>query len=452
MGYLGNAPADQAVQIGDGVVDTDQLAADAVTSAKIEDNAVDTEHLADDAIEAAELASDAVVNLSVASGAAIATSKLTGAVTSISSHGLGSLATLSTVAAATITDNSVGADELNVSGDGSSGQHLISDADGTFSWATPSSFNADAAQVFNESGADADFRVEGSGQANALFVQGSDGNVGIGNASPGSKLQVGTTTMGLGSGMTFQVGESNSSQYIATIVNYDVTGYGTILGHLDDGTNDRGILQAMSGNGVNDLPSVRFIVKTNGNVGIGTTGPDTLLVIGGTSGTGRITPATDNVGYIGESSHRWQAIYAVNGSIQTSDERQKTEITDTSLGLDFIKQLRPVSYKWKVGGYDVGDGVEIELEPEEVDSEGNVIKTAVMGLPKKEEIAGKRNHYGLIAQEVKEVLGDADFGGWVIDDLDDSESTQSLRYNEFISPLIKAVQELSAKVEALENA
>jgi hypothetical protein len=79
--YLGNAPADQAVQIGDGVVDTDQLAADAVTSAKIEDNAVDTEHLADDAIEAAELASDAVVNASVASDAAIAASKLSGVIT-----------------------------------------------------------------------------------------------------------------------------------------------------------------------------------------------------------------------------------------------------------------------------------------------------------------------------------------------------------------------------------
>ena len=86
-----------------------------------------------------------------------------------------------------------------------------------------------------------------------------------------------------------------------------------------------------------------------------------------------------------------------------------------------------------------------------MDSEGNLIKTAVRGLPKKEEIAGKRNHYGLIAQEVKEVLGDTDFGGWVKDNLYDSESTQSLRYDQFISPLIKAVQELSDKVEALEN-
>ena len=47
--------------------------------------------------------------------------------------GLGSLATLSAVGAAQITDNSVGAAELNVSGNGTSGQALLSDGDGTFS-------------------------------------------------------------------------------------------------------------------------------------------------------------------------------------------------------------------------------------------------------------------------------------------------------------------------------
>ena len=50
--------------------------------------------------------------------------------------GLGALATLSSVDAATITDNSVGAAELNVFGNGSSGQYLISDGDGSFSWNT----------------------------------------------------------------------------------------------------------------------------------------------------------------------------------------------------------------------------------------------------------------------------------------------------------------------------
>ena len=47
---------------------------------------------------------------------------------------LGSLALLNAVGASQITDNSVGAAELNVSGNGTSGQVLTSDGDGTFSF------------------------------------------------------------------------------------------------------------------------------------------------------------------------------------------------------------------------------------------------------------------------------------------------------------------------------
>jgi hypothetical protein len=54
-----------------------------------------------------------------------------------SNLGLGALATLSAVGAAQITDNSVGAAELSVTGNGTSGQYLVSDGDGTFSWVTP---------------------------------------------------------------------------------------------------------------------------------------------------------------------------------------------------------------------------------------------------------------------------------------------------------------------------
>ena len=281
----------------------------------------------------------------------------------------------------------------------------------------------------------------------AVLTLTSAGKVGIGTTSPEGLLHIdGANAVS----SSLVVGDQSGTEDAAIFM---LAGTGVRGCKLATRHSINGFEISMSdgdGNTSNFTPAL-VITDDTRNVGIGTTNPDILLVIGGDSGTGRILPSTDNVGYIGESSHRWQAIYAVNGSIQTSDERQKTEITDTSLGLGFIKQLRPVSYKWKVGGYDVGDGLEIELEPEEVDSEGNVIKTAVRGLPKKEEIAGKRNHYGLIAQEVKEVLGDTDFGGWVIDDLDDSESTQSLRYDQFISPLIKAVQELSAEVEALKN-
>jgi hypothetical protein len=67
--------------------------------------------------------------------------------------------------------------------------------------------------------------------------------------------------------------------------------------------------------------------------------------------------------------------------------------------------------------------------------------------------AGRRTHYGLIAQEVKAALdaaGVGDFAGWVLGDKDDPSSTQGLRYDQFVAPLIKAVQELAARVAALE--
>jgi hypothetical protein len=62
---------------------------------------------------------------------------------------------------------------------------------------------ANGAAVFNEQGLDSDFRVEGVGQANALFVQGSNGNVGIGTNNPTSKLEVnGNITLSSGGGKT----------------------------------------------------------------------------------------------------------------------------------------------------------------------------------------------------------------------------------------------------------
>jgi hypothetical protein len=55
----------------------------------------------------------------------------------------GALATLNVVGAAQITDNTVGAAELNVSGNGSSGQILKSDGDGSFSWVADSQVSVD---------------------------------------------------------------------------------------------------------------------------------------------------------------------------------------------------------------------------------------------------------------------------------------------------------------------
>lgn len=58
--------------------------------------------------------------------------------------GDGALATLDAVGSTEITDNSVGAAEINVSGNGTAGQALVSDGDGTMSWDDVGTLNVDA--------------------------------------------------------------------------------------------------------------------------------------------------------------------------------------------------------------------------------------------------------------------------------------------------------------------
>jgi hypothetical protein len=149
--------------------------------------------------------------------------------------------------------------------------------------------------------------------------------------------------------------------------------------------------------------------------------------------TGGFRPVTDNSQALGTSGQRWTAVFAVNGTIQTSDLREKTDIATSSLGTDFIKQLRPVSYKFKVGE---------NIVTKDEDGETDIVTPR----------PGERTHWGFIAQEVKEVADAAgvDFGGWILTDRDDPASTQGLRYDQFIAPLTKALQEALEKIETLE--
>jgi hypothetical protein len=151
---------------------------------------------------------------------------------------------------------------------------------------------------------------------------------------------------------------------------------------------------------------------------------------------GNMSPSIDNGWNVGSSSWKWSAIWAYTGTIQTSDMRQKKDILASTLGLDFINALNPVSYKWIIGGRKA-------VYDEESKS--------VIG---SEDIPGARTHYGFLAQEVKQALDTVapgkDFSGWVLTDKDDPESEQALRYEEFISPMVKAIQELSSRLDALE--
>jgi len=155
-------------------------------------------------------------------------------------------------------------------------------------------------------------------------------------------------------------------------------------------------------------------------------------------------PDADNAYSLGESGQRWTAVWAVNGAIQTSDERLKTDVIDSPLGLSFIDKLRPVAYRWIVG-QNVEDGYD---EQAILDENGDVKQ--LIKIPKYKPRPGVRTHYGLLSQEVKSVLDQeavGDFAGWVLTDKEDPDSEQGLNYGEFIAPMIQAIKELKAELD-----
>ena len=171
----------------------------------------------------------------------------------------------------------------------------------------------------------------------------------------------------------------------------------------------------------------RMRIDASGNLLVGTTTAlEKFTCNGRASFAGYIYPTTDNAYSCGLNGNRWSAIWAANGTIQTSDQRDKTEIVESPLGLDFVLALEPVAYKFKVGKNLVGEDGEVTP------------------------VAGTRQHFGLIAQQVKEVCGEVDFGGWIKTDPEDSESAEGLRYDQFVAPLIKAIQEQQAQIEDLK--
>lgn len=144
-------------------------------------------------------------------------------------------------------------------------------------------------------------------------------------------------------------------------------------------------------------------------------------------------PSITNAYNLGHASYAWHTVYAYTGTIQSSDERKKENITTSDLGLDFINDLNPVSFKFKDYDYEDVDPISGETE------EGTMTH--------------HRTHYGLISQEVLSTLTahgktTEEFGGYIHNEDDDY---YGLRYEEFVSPLIKSVQELSTTCAAQQT-
>lgn len=74
---------------------------------------------------------------------------------------------------------------------------------------------------------------------------------------------------------------------------------------------------------------------------------DVMHIFTNSSNVGYVAPGVDNSISSGSASNRWSVVYAVNGTINTSDGRDKTNIQPLNYGIEEIMQLRPVSFNWK---------------------------------------------------------------------------------------------------------
>jgi len=139
-----------------------------------------------------------------------------------------------------------------------------------------------------------------------------------------------------------------------------------------------------------------------------------------------------------------------------SDERDKTDFSPLDLGLDFVKQLSPLTYKWdKRSKYIDEKDVTTYNEDGTIDHEGWEITTDLNSITPDGTHKEDWLDIGFKAQEV-EALEQA--SGYKKENKTNLISSHSgdgkqmgLQYSKFVPVLVKAIQELSAKNDALET-
>lgn len=165
-------------------------------------------------------------------------------------------------------------------------------------------------------------------------------------------------------------------------------------------------------------------------LGLNATAHDNATAIGANA----FTPGPNTV-MLGDSECD---VFTENGYYFTSDGRDKADVRDTHLGLDFILKLRPVDFRWnKRTDYTerkrdlvtkMVDGEEVQMPVE------TLVKHPMDGSKKR-----KRYHHGFIAQEIG-AMPEA-FGGFQNMLINGFEDKQALNYSELIAPMVKAMQE-----------
>jgi hypothetical protein len=297
----------------------------------------------------------------------------------------------------------------------------------------------------------------------ALFIDGSNGNIGIGTTSPSVKLQVEGPMSMDGNAIYFREGATDPNDFVrwnSTADSLDVAGWtGINLGYT-----------AFTGSYTPTL-TVNY-----GNVGIGTTSPGYMLQVGcgvsacaennGQVAIGQAGPGIENRtmvlgydsscnfgffdngssaaqfsinynapansmyinpnGYVGIGTTSPTYLLYVNGQAggatswtNASDERLKKNVVEITGALQLVEQLRGVRFDWKSA------------------DERTVGKT--LDLPQGE------HEVGFIAQEVAKVVPEA------VATPKDKDSPYGVKEADLVPLLVQAIKEQQQEIEKLQS-
>ncbi len=179
--------------------------------------------------------------------------------------------------------------------------------------------DVDGSAIFNESGAQVNFRVESDANTGMLFVDGTNNRVGIGTSSPAATLDI-NGNMKILAGYQFYATDANHG---ITFNESDKTVYREYGGLLTDGIGVRGHVFMCSGSSLQmqlATDAAYFATKLL----IGTTNQSYTFAVNGQPGANGFTAFTNY-----------------------SDSRLKTNISSLDTGaLSKIMQLRPVSFQY----------------------------------------------------------------------------------------------------------
>lgn len=285
-------------------------------------------------------------------------------------------------------------------------------------WRTTGNAGTNAATNFigTTDAVDLVFRTSNNARMRIL----SGGNVGIGTANPDSKLHIeGGVNVTLASGGTFIMGPVSSFNLAMDNDEIQARNNGAAATlRLNQGGG-----QIITGGALTTGGNlfVNGNVDATGTVGFGSVetfsdgGSNTI------ASNSHIVPATDNLRSLGNAAFRWTDVWAADGTINTSDERDKKNIRDLNYGLREIMQLRSVKFNWK-------------------DAVNNDDKV------------------GLIAQELKKVIPEVvrDYEYKTDETTGKKEKVPTQRmgvmYADLIPVLIRAIQEQQQEIEALKKA